>query len=152
MMFDIGCGENKKGDVGVGIRKTKSVDTVADARCFLSGVSLLTTFFSSHLVEHFSHREVENAVNGWIRILKLGGVFKIKCPALRARSFLFFLEFYLAEREGHLRRARLCYELPWYAFSFGILKRMLESCGGQERRRIVKGHKGVPFLPDGLHV
>ncbi len=37
-------------------------------------------------------------------------------------------------------------------FSYGLLKRLLQDLGIQDISRIVFGYKGIPFLPDSLHL
>jgi predicted SAM-dependent methyltransferase len=72
-MLDIGCGEGpKKGDIGVDFRKTSSVDIVADARMLPFKDESFDHVYSSHLIEHFSHREVRNVLFEWVRVLKGG--------------------------------------------------------------------------------
>jgi predicted SAM-dependent methyltransferase len=92
LVLDIGCGENKKGDIGIDIRETKVVDIVADARFLPFRDYSFDSVYSSHTIEHFSHREVKNVLAEWVRVLKKGGVMEIRCPDLRARAFLFFLK------------------------------------------------------------
>jgi len=92
MMLDIGCGERKKkGCIGLDLRKTSSVNVVADARMLPFRDEAFDYIYSSHLLEHFSHREVKNVLVEWVRVLKTGETIEIRCPDLRARAFLFFL-------------------------------------------------------------
>ncbi|MBS7635568.1 hypothetical protein KEJ34_08855, partial [Candidatus Bathyarchaeota archaeon] len=54
MMLDIGCGEGpKRGDIGLDIRKTSSVDILADARMLPFRDESFVHVYSSHLIEHF---------------------------------------------------------------------------------------------------
>jgi hypothetical protein len=83
---------------------------------------------------------------------KKGGVLEIRCPDLRARAFLFFLN-------PSWQDVRNIYGAQDYAgnyhkcgFSYGLLKDLLESCGIHKVKRVIKGYKGIPFLPDCLHV
>ena len=63
MMLDIGCGKNKKrGCIGLDLRKTGSVDVVADARKLPFREEAFDHVYSSHLIEHFGHREVKNVL------------------------------------------------------------------------------------------
>ena len=154
MMLDIGCGESKRrrGVIGVDFRKTNSVDIVADARRLPFINEAFDHVYSSHLIEHFSHREVKNVLTEWTRVLKKGGIFEIRCPDLRARAFLFFLNpsWYNVRNiyggQGYAGNYHKC------GFSYGLLKSLLASCGIKNVKRIIKGYKGMPFLPDCLHV
>jgi predicted SAM-dependent methyltransferase len=151
-MLDIGCGDNKKGDIGLDTRRTSSVDIIADAHMIPFKNESIDHVYSSDTIEHFSHLEVRSVLVEWVRILKKGGVIEIRCPDLRARAFLFFLN-------SNWKNVRNIYDGQDYTgnfhrcgFSFGLLKSLLESCGIRNVKRIIKGYKGVPFIPDCLHV
>jgi predicted SAM-dependent methyltransferase len=152
MMLDIGCGDCKKGDFGLDARRTSSVDIIADARKLPFKNGSIDHVYSSDTIEHFSHLEIRSVLVEWVRILKKDGVIEIRCPDLRARAFLFFLN-------SNWENVRDIYGGQDYTgnfhrcgFSFGLLKRLLESCGIRNVKRIIKGYKGVPFIPDCLHV
>lgn len=152
-MLDIGCGESKRaGAIGVDFRKTSSVDVVADARQLPFINESFDHVYSSHLIEHVSHQEVKSVLTEWVRCLKQGGIFEIRCPDLRARALLFFLNpswqnirniYGAQDHVGNNHKS---------GFSFGLLKNSLESCGIKNVKRLIKGYKGIPFLPDCLHV
>jgi len=153
MMLDIGCGESaKKGDIGLDFRKTSSVDVVADAHMLPFKNECFDHVYSSHLIEHFGHREVINVLVEWVRVLKRNGIIEIRCPDLRARALLFFLnpswqnvkDIY--GEQDYVGNQHRC------GFSFGLLKHLLESCGIRDVKRIIRGYKGIPFVPDCLHV
>ena len=73
LVLDIGCGEKKlKGAIGVDVRKTKDVDIIADARYLPFKDEVFDHVYSSHLIEHFSHREVKEVIKEWVRVLKRG--------------------------------------------------------------------------------
>ena len=75
--IDIGCGDSKRvGFVGVDVRKTKAVDVIADARKLPFRDSCFNYVYSSHLIEHFSHREVKNVLVEWVRVLRKGELSK----------------------------------------------------------------------------
>jgi len=153
MMLDIGCGESlKKGDIGVDFRKTGSVDIVADARMLPFKDESFDHVYCSHLIEHFSHRDVRNVLVEWVRVLKKEGVIEIRCPDLRARALLFCLNpswqnvKNIYGGQDYVGNQHRC------GFSFGLLKHFLESCGVKNIKRIIKGYRGLPFIPDCLHV
>jgi predicted SAM-dependent methyltransferase len=153
LTLDIGCGESKReGAIGVDFRKTSSVDIVADARQLPFINESFDHVYTSHLIEHFSHQEVKSVLTEWIRCLKQGGIFEIRCPDLRARALLFFLN-------PSWQKIRNIYGSQDHAgnnhksgFSYRLLKNLLESCGIKNIKRIIKGYKGIPFLPDCLHI
>lgn len=152
MIIDIGCGDNKKADIRVDIRKTSSVNILADARKLPFRAESFDYVYSSDVIEHFSHREVGSVLAEWARVLKSQGTLEIKCPDLRARAFLFFLipnwknvvnVYGGQDYEGNYHKC---------GFSYELLKALLESCGIRKVKRIVKGYKGIPFVPDCLHI
>ncbi len=127
MILDVGCGEDKKGDVGVDLRRTKFVDVVADARLLPFRDECFDHVYSSNTIEHFSHLEVKSVLSEWTRVLRKEGVFEVCCPNLRARAFLFFLNpswqnvknvYGQQDYEGNYRHC---------GFSFGLLKGLLIS-------------------------
>jgi predicted SAM-dependent methyltransferase len=91
LVLDIGCGENKKGHIGIDIRETKVVDIVADARFLPFRDESFDSVYSSHTIEHFSHREVKNVLAEWVRVLKKGGVMEVRCPDPHGKIFVIFM-------------------------------------------------------------
>lgn len=152
MILDIGCGETKKGDICVDLRKTKSVDVVADARMLPFKGASFDHVYSAAVIEHFSHREVRNILLEWARVLKSEGSFEIECPDLRARAFLFFLSPSWENVENVYGGQDYDGNYHKCGFSYELLKALLESCGIKRVKRIIKGYKGIPFIPDCLHV
>jgi predicted SAM-dependent methyltransferase len=152
MMLDIGCGENKKGDIGLDYRKTNSVDVVADARMLPFKDESFDHVYSSDAIEHFGHCEVRSVVVEWVCVLKGGGIIEIRCPDLRARAFLFFLNPTWQNVKNVYGGQDYVGNYHKCGFSFGLLKRLLESCGIRNVKRIISGYKGVPFIPGSLHV
>jgi len=153
--IDIGCGDSKKtGYIGVDIRKTKEVDVIADAQRLPFRDGSFDYVYSSHLIEHFGHQEVKYVLAEWVRVLKKGGVLEIRCPDLRARAFLFFLNPIMQNviniygKQDYVGNYHKC------GFSYGLLKDLLGSCGIIKVRRVIKikGNKNLPFIPEDLHV
>ena len=138
--------------IGVDLRKTESVDVVADARMLPFKNETFDYVYSSHVIEHFSHREVSKVLREWIRVLKKGGIIEIRCPDLRLRSLLFFLN--PSWQNVKNIYGGQDYENNYHkcGFSYGLLREMLESCGIGKVKRVIKGYKGIPFIPDCLHV
>lgn len=152
MILDVGCGEFVKADIRVDFRKTKCANLIADVRKLPFRAESFDKVISSDVIEHFSHREVQKVLSEWARVLKEGGTLDIACPDLRARAFLFFLNpswknienvYGGQDYEGNYHKC---------GFSYELLKSLLESCGIRKVRRIIKGYKGIPFIPDCLHV
>jgi predicted SAM-dependent methyltransferase len=152
LKLDIGCGEIKKGDIGLDFRKTSSVDIIADAHLLPFKSGAFDYIFSSEVIEHFGHREVRSVLLEWIRVLKKGGIFELECPDLRARAFLFFLAPNWKNIENVYGEQNYIGNYHKCGFSYELLKGLLESCGLKKIRRIIKGYKGIPFIPDCLHI
>jgi len=85
-------------------------------------------------------------------VLKKNGTIEIRCPDLRVRDLIFFLNpswqnikniYCEQDYVGNQHRS---------GFSFGLLKHLLESCGIRNVKKIIKGHKDIPFIPCCLHV
>ena len=151
-VLDIGCGDAKKGTVGVDLRKTKFVDVIADVRFLPFKEGSFEQVFSSNVVEHFSHRQVRDVIIEWIRVLKRNGTLEIECPDLRARAFLFFINPTWKNIQDVYGGQDYDVNYHKCGFSFELLKSLLESCGISRVRRIIKGYKGIPFIPDCLHI
>ena len=151
--LDIGCGDDKlSGSFGIDVRKTNAVNIIADARFLPFRDKSVDYVFSSHLIEHFSHRKINGVIEEWWRVLVIGGTIEIRCPDLRLRSLLFFFNpnwqnvrkiYGNQDYEGNYHKCGL---------SYGLLKRLLEGCGARKVKRVIKGYRGIPFLPDCLHV
>jgi predicted SAM-dependent methyltransferase len=151
-VLDIGCGQTKKGNIGIDLRRTKYVDVLADARLLPFQSESFDGVYSSAVIEHFSHREVRKVLIEWSRVLKREGLLEIECPDLRARAFLFFLN--PSWKNIQDVYGGQDYESNYHkcGFSYALLKDLLESCGITSVRRVISGYKGIPFLPDCLHV
>jgi SAM-dependent methyltransferase len=133
-------------------RKEKGVDVVGDAHQLPFVNESFDHIYSSHVIEHFSHQDTKRIITEWTRCLKLGGVFEVRCPDLRARALLFFFNpnsenikniYGGQDYEGNSHGC---------GFSYGLLKTVLLSCGITKIKRIVNGYKSIPFLPDCLHI
>jgi len=151
--LDIGCGENKRrGSIGVDIRRASGVDVIADARYLPFRDEAFDYVYSSHLLEHFSHREVQQVIAEWVRVPKRHGMIEIRCPDLRARALLFFLNPTWSNVEKIYGAQDYPENTHRCGFSFGLLKDLLESVGIKDIKRVIRGYKGIPFIPDSLHV
>jgi ubiquinone/menaquinone biosynthesis C-methylase UbiE len=153
LMLDVGCGENKyKGAIGLDSRKTKFVDVVADANHLPFKTGAFDHLYSSNTIEHFSHKDVHEILNGWVRCLRKGGVLEICCPDLRARAFFFFLNPSWGNIRGIYGAQDHSGNFHKCGFSYAILKSLLEASGITNVHRIIDGYKGIRFLPNCLHV
>jgi predicted SAM-dependent methyltransferase len=151
--LDIGCGDQKRvGLLGLDFRRVTGVDIVADAQKLPFRNESFDFVFSSHTIEHFSHLDVACVLQEWIRVLRRNGTFEICCPDLRARAFLYFLRPNWQSMRNIYGRQDHPGNYHKSGFSYGILKQCLEDLGITSVKRIVRGYKGVPFIPDSLRV
>ncbi len=153
MRIDIGCGDSPRAEyLGLDVRPTCGVGVLADASRLPFRDGSFIQVFSSHSLEHFGHRKVRSVLEEWVRILRPGGIFEVRCPDLRARALLFVLhpnwknvvDIYGGQDDE--------FDFHKSGFSYGLLKGLMEDLGIEEVNRIVAGHKGVPFLPNSLHL
>lgn len=154
VVLEIGCGEKKmiNGSIGLDIRQTVVTEVISDARHLPFRDNCFDHIFSSHVIEHFSHREVKQVLKEWMRVLKPDGIFELRCPDLQARCLLFFLH-------PNQRDIRNIYGDQDYSenyhmcgFSYGLLRRLLKEIGITQIKRVINGYHGIPFLPDCIHV
>jgi predicted SAM-dependent methyltransferase len=154
MILEIGCGEPKvyEHSLGLDIRKTTKTDIIADARRLPFEDGVFDLIFSSHSIEHISHRETRSTLAEWIRVLRPDGVIEVICPDLRARAAIFAARptwdgvMKIYEDQDYPENSHLS------SYSFGLLKGILISLGIGRIKRTVKGYKGIPFIPNSLHV
>lgn len=154
VQLEIGCGDRKEleDSLGLDIRRTDSVDIVADARMIPFVDECCDRIYSSHAIEHFGHAEVCSVINEWMRVLKPGGILEIRCPDLRARALIFAVR-------PSWKNVRMIYGEQDYphnthrcGFSYRLMKQALKDAGMTKIKRVVNGYRGIPFIPDGLHV
>jgi predicted SAM-dependent methyltransferase len=154
LICEIGCGERKMfdGSIGVDIRRTAKTDVLADARKLPFKDGCFDHIYSSHVIEHFSHNEIQCVLIEWIRVLKDEGVFELRCPDLRARALIFFLRpsweniKNIYGGQDYVENYHNC------GFTFGLLKSILNKSGIVQINRILDGYRSIPFLPCDLHV
>lgn len=83
VVLDIGCGENKKGDLGVDIRKVEgAVDVICDVSRLPFKDCSFSSAIASDIFEHFPRARAVEILKEWLRILEQGGSIMIKMPNL----------------------------------------------------------------------
>ncbi|MFC1893702.1 methyltransferase domain-containing protein [Chloroflexota bacterium] len=154
LALEIGCGGKKVMSLSIGldIRMTSVVDILANARRLPFKDNCFDRVYSSHIIEHFSHREVIDVLREWARVLKTGGVFELLCPDLRARSLLFVLKPTWQNIKNIYGGQDYSENYHKCGFSYGLLKGLLNEVGVQDVKRVISGYMGIFFLPDSLHV
>jgi SAM-dependent methyltransferase len=152
MILDVGCGDNKHGDLGLDIRRTISTDIIADALYLPFKDSAFTKIYSRHVIEHFGHGKTKTLLTEWLRVLQPECVIEIRCPDLRARALLLFFNFSQKNIENVYGEQNHEGNYHKCGFSYGALKRALSSCGVAHIKRVLDGYRGIPFVPCDLHV
>lgn len=154
IVLEIGCGEKREhsNSLTLDLRKTPQVDIIADARALPFKDGSVDCLFSSHVIEHFSHAQVEGVVREWIRVLKDGGSIEVRCPDLRARALLFFINPSWENVQNIYGEQNYPANYHKCGFSYAQMKRLLSKFGIGNIRRVYDGAYGVPFVPCDLHV
>lgn len=82
--LNLGCGEVLLNDfINIDIRE----DVLPDVCCDISNLSQFKSnsvdYILAHdVVEHFSHRQVWDVLQEWVRVLKVGGEIEIQVPSI----------------------------------------------------------------------
>ena len=154
LILEIGCGEEKSYNesIGLDIRRTVRVDIISDARRLPFKDCCFDLVFSSHILEHFSHKESMKVLAEWIRVIKIGGEIELRCPDLRIRALIFALKPSWKDIKNIYGEQDYPYNYHKSGYSYRLLKRALKQLGIIKIKRIIKGYKGLPFLPDCLHI
>lgn len=153
MRIDIGCGDSPRaGYLGLDVRPTRGAGVLADASQLPFRDGSFALVFSSHSLEHFGHREVRSVLEEGVRILRPGGIFEVRCPDLRARALLFALRPSWKDVVNIYGEQDDEFGFHKSGFSYGLLKGLLQDLGIEDIDRVVAGYRGVPFLPNSLHL
>jgi hypothetical protein len=82
MKLDIGCGDKPKdGFVAVDAKCGKAAYPLTEI-----GDGTVEEIYASHVLEHFSHRQVSAVLSEWVRVLAPGGMLRVAVPDFRAIS------------------------------------------------------------------
>jgi len=151
---EIGCGETKQfnNSIGIDMRITGKTDVIADARKLPFKDESFDYIYSSHIIEHFSHEEVESVLIEWIRCLKEEGGFELRCPDLRARALIFFLRPSWDNIKNIYGEQNYKGNYHSCGFAYNLIKEKLELNGITNVKRILDGYKCIPFIPCDLHI
>lgn len=152
-IYEIGCGNEKviKNSIGVDVRNTKVVDIIADAHNLPFKDGCFDLVYSSHAIEHFTHTNIKTVLSEWIRVLKEGGLFELRCPDLRARALLLFLRPSWENVKNIYGGQDYPQNYHKCGFSYKLLKKMLTELEIVKIKRVNDGYKGIPFIPNDLH-
>ena len=147
MTLDIGCGETKDGGIGLDVRKISSVDIIGDIGVLPFRDNSFDCVYSSHVIEHFSHRGFCNIVSVWVRVLKNEGIVESSILILvQARAPTWQNVEKFTGGQDYRDSYHKC------GFSFDLLKSMIELSGVIKLKRIISGYKGIPFIPDQFYI
>lgn len=91
--IDLGCGERKRGEIGVDFRKVDGVDVLADVSRLPFRDGVFQEGLASDILEHFPRSETLNVLREWRRILAEGGKLIIKTPNLGTLASAFLSQF-----------------------------------------------------------
>lgn len=94
LTLDVGCGESKRGTIGVDTGKFKGVDVVADAHFLPFRSKVFDYIFFYHVLEHVE--QPIRAVREIFRALKDGGGLEVQVPKdsrMKSDTIAHFLDF-----------------------------------------------------------
>lgn len=84
LKLNLGCGK-KKIHGYINVDAIEGADVVDDcAKLSKFNDNSATVIYSSHLIEHFKHREVGNVLKRWYDVLGPGGMLRVATPDFRA--------------------------------------------------------------------
>ena len=72
------------GFTNVDCRDIYGVDLVADVRILPFNDGSIEEIRASHIIEHFSPKEIPHVLAEWQRVLKVGGLLRVYCPNVDA--------------------------------------------------------------------
>ncbi len=151
---EIGCGDKRifKDSICLDMRKTAIADLTADASRLPFKNASFDLVYSSHVLEHFSHRDVCAVLDEWIRVLKVGGTLELRCPDLRMRSLIFFFNPSWDNISNIYGEQNYSGNYHKSGFTFNLLKRFLIQKRIRSIKRVLDGYNGIPFIPCDLHI
>ena len=126
--LDIGCGEQKRGDIGVDLKRTSVVDVVADAHNFPFRSEIFDKSYAFALLEHVDNPII--VLQEIKRVLKGRGELEILVPTdsrLRSDYVVLILSLHL-KHLLHEYKAMKSGEHKWQ-YSEKSLRKMLTSVG-----------------------
>jgi len=87
--LDIGCGPINRGAefqeydlLRVDIDERWNPDYRCDVRSLPFDTGTFDLVFSSHVLEHFNHKEFDDVLTEWLRVLKIGGKLRMVLPTI----------------------------------------------------------------------
>lgn len=100
MILDVGCGEDKHGDVGIDVRRLKAVDLIGDMHHLPFRENVFGKVRSSVVLEHALNPF--NTLKEMIRVLKSAG--ELYCETDNARYWRYHI--FLADHVRHFRSGK----------------------------------------------
>lgn len=84
LYLNLGCGKDVREDfVNVDLFSNDASVVAMDIRKLNIAPNSADYILASDVLEHFSHRETDQILKEWARVLKPGGVLEIRCPSLK---------------------------------------------------------------------
>ncbi|MCX8054944.1 MAG: methyltransferase domain-containing protein, partial [Ignavibacteria bacterium] len=84
VFLNLGCGKDiRNGFINIDLFSDDPSVVYGDVRKLELPDNSADLILASDILEHFSHRETQNILNEWARVLKPGGELIIRCPSLR---------------------------------------------------------------------
>lgn len=87
LKLNVGCGRDIRSDhINIDNRELDGVDVVADVMSLPFESNSIDEIFASHLIEHFTERQLLDIVNYWYSLLKEGGSLILIAPNIEVMA------------------------------------------------------------------
>lgn len=159
LRLNIGCGmAKKKGFVGVDMVKTPAVQVQTSAWDLPYSPNTVAEIFTSHMIEHLTPDQQDQALKEWHRVLKLGAKLTIRCPnfELYVKEYLDATEDQRFENVWLLRNIFGWRNKPgqfhYDGFTVGRFERLLPKYGFKVvscKATRTRASKGIEYRPSG---
>lgn len=144
LIADIGCGTHtpffKEGiPVRMDIREDVNPDIICDIRKIPEPDMKYDIVYSSHVLEHFSHRITMSVLVEWLRILKKGGELRLELPNIEPAAKA-ILDKKITNYDMWTFWGEQAYAKDYHGTGFTIdsLRNLLEVVGGLKDIKIIK--------------